>query len=299
VQIVSLMGIMYMAQTSNPYYSNPGAISAVTAIVLAVIITSIVYFVVVVTVEVVVLCNEADRGKTARRASMSARSAGKLGGDKGAGTGSKRRMTLGLDSAAAVAAAAASGSAAGSSGPEEPAIGAVSNEMNPMFLSTRHSTVGPDGEPVDDGKVVDSATEAIMAMRDAPNQTMWVVFQQTYAETQAQLRAAQEQLVAAKVHSQKLEARLSEAHGAVAVAVGSPSSGAGAAAGGGGGSGRRGTTITKTAFAPSRSGGDADPDSPAGGEDDRMRALSAYRGGGGRTENPLSRRAGSTRRQGT
>jgi len=297
-QIVCLMGIMYMAQTSNPYYSNPQAISAVTAIVLTVIITAIVYFVVVVAVEIFVLYNESGRTKAARRASVAARSAGGLGSDKQGG--SKRRLTADGDAAAgAPAASTAGGGVIGA--PDEPAIGAVSNEMNPMFLSTRRNTEAGDG----DDKVVDSATEAIMAMRDAPNQTMWVVFQQTYTETQAQLRAAQEQLVASKVHAQKLEARLAEATSSIAVSLGGiGAAGDGSGGGGGGASLRR---PTKTSFGPSRSTGDPATDGTVAvsvggaGEDDRLRSLAAYRGGGGRTENPLNiaRRTGSMRRHGT
>jgi len=147
------MGIMYMAQTSNPYYRDPNAADAITAIVMAVVLGAIIYFVVVVVTEIVVLYNEASREAALKRGSMKRRSsAGKTAGEIAA----KRASFAAL-----------------ADGSETPNIGAVSNETNPMFLAARGGGV----------EAVDSAADAIMATKDAPSQSMWVVFQQSSRAT--------------------------------------------------------------------------------------------------------------------
>lgn len=293
-QIVSLMGIMYMAQTTNPYYSDPAAGDAITAIVLIAIIAAIVYFLVVLVTEMVVLYTESQREAAAKRAAAkrSGKTAGAAGG-AGAGAGGKggsgRKLTTGF------------GGGEVDDGALTPNIGAVSSETNPMFLRSADAGMGASAT---------AAFDSIMAQREAPSQSLWVVFQTSYADLRSSATQLAEQLAAVRTENAKLAARL-------ATGEGGPGEGSEPAA--------LPASITrrnKTAFAPTASAADGDDAetsagaaSPLGargraGSNPGMRRTPSGLGGGGaaaaaaaavspggRTMNPLrATRAGGSGR---
>jgi len=176
--VVCLMALMFLAVSGSTGTTAAYAEGrdAITAIVLTVIIVSVVrggvtctpafarpfptpppslpplqVYILVLIVAEIVLLYQADRRNEAlkKRSAATDASAGRKhvagGGDKGGGT-------------------------------EDFHVGAVENQMNPMFLSSNGGAA-----------VAESAVSAIMAQREAPPLELWRVFQSQFAEMHDQL----------------------------------------------------------------------------------------------------------------
>jgi hypothetical protein len=174
--IVNLMGIMYQAGTvTSNVYSN--ARDGITSVIIAVVALTITYFVVVVATEITILCTE-----ESRRKALAKQRAKADGGEKG-------KKVAGGDKPGAAAAAAAA---------EDFNVGAVENQMNPMFLGKGG---GGDGGMASSA----SANDAIMAQRDPPSVDLWRVFQSSYADLHTQVEALSGQLHEAKLALQRVQ----------------------------------------------------------------------------------------------
>jgi hypothetical protein len=169
-----LMGIMYQANETSSYY--PESKDSVTAVVIAVVVIAIVYYVTVLVTEIVVFYNEEHRTK---QLAAAARTRSKsVDGDSNkrnsvGGSGSKGRLVTDDGSLN---------------------LGKVDTQMNPLFMNKS----GDGASAAATGAGMDS----VMAMRSPPPQELWSVFQQGYADLNAQLEAANAQLAESKKREQ-------------------------------------------------------------------------------------------------
>jgi len=221
----------------------------------------------------VVLYTESQREAAAKRAA-SKRSGKTAGSGAGAGAGGKGGSSRKL---------AGFGSGDVDDGALTPSIGAVSSETNPMFLRSAESGGGSSAT---------AAFDSIMAQREAPSQSLWMVFQNSYAELRTSAAQLAEQLATARADKAKLEARVASGElGGAGSDVAAPPPAI--------------TRRNKTAFAPTASAADDDGGEPAGaasplgargrsGSNAAMRrtpsglgAAAAAAASGARTVNPL------------
>jgi len=171
--IVCLMGIMYQANELSSYY--PESKDSVTAVVLAVIILAIIYFVTVLVTEMVILYNESNRVKQLTKSSARKPV-------KGASDDDKQRRGQGrlVDDTGDIN------------------TGKLDTQMNPLFMNAggNASLSSGGGNGVND---------AILAQKTSPPQELWILFQQGYMDMQAQLQAAQGELANSKRRAQQAE----------------------------------------------------------------------------------------------
>jgi hypothetical protein len=236
--IVCLMGIMYQANEVNTYY--PESKDSVTAVVLIVIIGAIIYFVTVFVTEIVVLYNEDNRSKQLA-AARKARSKSASGADAGAD--------------------AKSGSGKGKLVADDGEIntGKMDTQMNPLFMNKDGGGASGLGNA--------TGMDSILQSRAPPPTELWPLFVQGYADLQARLEQATQQLM-----ESKRAAQLSETAGA-----GSPARGGGDADDGAPSSGP--SAARKKAFAPT--GANAGADLAVFRRTGSKNALKSMRGGAG------------------
>ena len=163
--IVSLMAIMYEANTLNTYY--PQSQDSVTSVVLIVVIWAICYFATVLITEIVVLYNEDARAKQLAKIAKSNRSKT----DPKSVDNNKRRISRLVDENG------------------EMNLGKVETGLNPMFLKK-----GSSGESADVNAGGQVGVDAILSQVESPPVELWRVFQSSYASMNDQLSLLREQL---------------------------------------------------------------------------------------------------------
>ena len=167
--IICLMGIMFAAQKkASSYYAD--ARDALTSVVIAVAVLSIIYIVTVIIAEITILWTEESRKKALARKAQQQK---KVEDARGGGASSLKRKV------------SARGAKSGD-GAKDFAVGDVSNAMNPLFM-----TMGASGSPTD----TNAASEAIRSMvNPPPTVELWQVYKDTFAQLQAQLGDLRTQL---------------------------------------------------------------------------------------------------------
>jgi len=174
--IVCLMGIMYQANEVNTYY--PQSKDSVTAVVLAVIIIAILYFVTVLFTEMFVLMNESNRAQQLAKAAS--RNKGKQ-----VESDSEKRNSI------------SRGKLVGEDG--EINTGKLDNQMNPLFMNSNGNVSAASAFGGNNGNLADT----ILAQREAPSTDMWRAFQNLFVDMQQQLEASQAALIEAKRNAQR------------------------------------------------------------------------------------------------
>jgi hypothetical protein len=170
--IVSLMGIMYVAQDNAAVYlKDAQAQDSITAVVMFTIMGSVIYFFMVVITEIVILWNEATAKEKALKAAQRTRIA-----DKAKGNGSSGGSSKNLN---------------GAKGPSTYVLGPVDQHVNPLFLKPVQSAAS--------GDTPDTAIEAIMTTSYPPPRQLWELFQDTYGKMSEQMKEMNLQLADAKM----------------------------------------------------------------------------------------------------
>ena len=175
--IVALMGLMFASQ-DMPAYAGYYAQStdAITAVTLAVIILSIIYFVFVITTEIIVLYNESARRRQLEKAARS--------GKRPLSDGSRRKADMAAAIASGLDPAAAS----------RTFIGPVDSVMSPLFLADK------------EGRGAAGVIESIMAAEGVPSPDLWRLFQASYGALQEEINSLSQTIASSKTAAQKLEA---------------------------------------------------------------------------------------------
>jgi hypothetical protein len=168
--VVSLMGIMFAAQSQYRTYYKQSR-DAITGVALTVMIVSIIYFVTVLVTEAVILYYEDVRRKQLEKRAASKKSSS----DKDPSVRSGRAHV--------------------SQGDQELMMGPVDSSMNPMFLSN-----GADG-----GSTAGIA-ETILAQDAVPGVDLWRLFQSSYVTMQEEITQLSRAVADGKLAQQKLEA---------------------------------------------------------------------------------------------
>jgi len=168
--IVCLMGIMYQANEVNTYY--PQSKDSVTAVVLAVIIISIIYFFTVFVTEIVVLYNEAHRAQQLARVAKLQKTKGRSSSNADETTSTGTRGKLVSDDG-------------------EINTGKLDTQMNPLFMNA-------SGNVSNESMGVDT----LLQSRTPPPPELWILFQQGYLDMKKQIEGLTSQLLDAKKSAQ-------------------------------------------------------------------------------------------------